>query len=331
MPSTITITGDQFRAAVSAAVRAPSMYNAQPWRFAMRDDAIDVRIDPHRLLPVADPEHWAAHIACGAAIANMRLALAAAGYQTSLRLWPAESDALWVARLSITGRYQMSPRERALWSAVPVRYSNRRPFFESAVPATAVAQLTGAAEQSGGWLVVASDRQVHARIAEIVRSADERLRTDAGYLAELAEWTGRHSVEPAGIPPESAGVAPAGHDLLAMRDFGGRERAQGRDFESDPLLMVLGWAGSTRRDTVHAGIALQMVLLTATDERLATSMLSQPIEVPDAREDLRQAVQRNGVPHMVIRVGFGQPGSPTERRPVDTVIDAVEAPDHPAP
>nr|BFE73767.1 hypothetical protein GCM10020092_070680 [Actinoplanes digitatis] len=53
------------------------------------------------------------------------------------------------------------------------------------------------------------------------------------------------------------------------------------------------------------------MLLTATDAGLATSMLSQPIEVPAARDQLRRALGRSGVPQLALRFGYGHPGRPT--------------------
>ena len=67
-----------------------------------------------------------------------------------------------------------------------------------------------------------------------------------------------------------------------------------------------------------------MVLLTATDQRLATSMLSQPIEVPQLREELRRALGEAGRPYMVIRIGFGQPDGVSFRRGIDSVIDTAD-------
>jgi hypothetical protein len=134
-------------------------------------------------------------------------------------------------------------------------------------------------------------------------------------------WIGRHTVEASGIPPAVAGNTPASQDLLAMRDYGGAQRGEGRDFEADPLVGVLETIGRDRHDDVTAGAALQMVLLTATDARLATSILSQPMEVPTARERLRRLLNRHGTPQMVIRVGFGQPVGASSRRPVESFID----------
>jgi nitroreductase len=319
MTVTTGITQDLFRDAVAAAIRAPSVYNVQPWKFALRDGAIEVRIDPDRALPVADPHGWAARIACGAALTNIELSLTVAGMATDTKLWPAPGDHLWVATLTATGPAIPTPANRALHAAIDHRYSNRRPFFDTPVPADIRARLRDAANATSAWLALVADREPVARIAEIVHIADDLLRRDSAYVAEMNAWLGHY--DGAGIPAEAAGIAPGGQDLLAMRDFGGHTRAEGRDFESDPLLVVVGTDGDSQLHQVVAGMALQRLLLTATEQRLASSMLSQPIEVPAAREDLRQALRRHGTPQMIVRIGYGQPGRATTRRPVDSVID----------
>jgi len=132
--------------------------------------------------------------------------------------------------------------------------------------------------------------------------------------------------EPAGdgVPAAAGGPSSEPQDLLPQRPFSDRPRAPGRDFEHEPLVAVLGTAGDLPVDQLIAGAAMQRVLLTATDLRLAASMLSQPIEVPAAREQLRLALGRFGAPQMVLRLGFGESGSPTPRRDIDDVIDVVE-------
>ena len=323
MTTTTGIDVDVFRDAVAAAIRAPSVYNVQPWRFALHDGRIEVRIDPYRLLPVADPDRWAARIACGAAIANIQLSLAVADVAPHTQLWPKASDPLLVASIAGAGSCRPSPRQTDLHAAIAHRHSNRRPFADVPVPLDARAALTAAADDTGAWLALVVDREPVARIAEIVREADSRLRRDAAYVAEMTAWISRSATEHAGIPADAAGTAPAGQDLLAMRDYGGKARAPGRDFEQDPLLAVLGTSGSSRHDDVRAGVALQTVLLSATHHRLATSMLSQPIERTDTREELRRAVNRHGTPQLIIRIGFGQNVGSSPRRPVDSVIDGV--------
>ncbi|HKT01502.1 MAG TPA: nitroreductase, partial [Rugosimonospora sp.] len=100
-------------------------------------------------------------------------------------------------------------------------------------------------------------------------------------------------------------------------------RTGGHDFESDPLVAVLGTAGDTPRDQLLAGLAMQDLLLTAVEAGLAASLLSQPIEVPAAREQLRLGLGRYGPPQIVARIGYGTPGTPSPRRPAVEVIDAT--------
>jgi hypothetical protein len=45
--------------------------------------------------------------------------------------------------------------------------------------------------------------------------------------------------------------------------------------------------------------------------------------VSAARERLRRALHRHGAPQMLLRLGYGTPGSPTPRRPLDEVLDEV--------
>jgi hypothetical protein len=323
MTTITTIDEQTFRAAVADAVLAPSMYNEQPWRFSLVGGVIEVRIDRRRGLPAADPTGWAARVACGAAVANIRLRLAVAGLEPVVRVHPSAAEPDLVATVGVGGSHAPSPSERALCAAIPRRHSNRRPFADAPVPAKARARMQDVVGGAGGWLVLVDDRAGVARIAEIIAHADATLRSSREYVAEMRAWTGRDAADTVGIPTHSAGVAPATQDLLAMRDYGGPQRPPGRDFETDPLLAVLGTIGGHPDDDVAAGIMLQMVLLIATDERLATSMLSQPIEVPSSRDEVAGAVRRRGVAQMIIRAGYGQPTTASPRRPIEDVIDVV--------
>jgi hypothetical protein len=307
-----------FVTVVEAAIRAPSMHNTQPWRFRLRAGAVEVLADPVRRLVVADPRGWGVRLACGAAVLNARLALAATGHAVEVAWNPEPGEPNLLARLTPVGPYQPSPRELALYAAIPHRYSNRHPFAATPVPPEIRRQLVDAARTEHAWLDLLIGRTPLAVVSEVVRAADTTLIRNPAYRQELAVWS-RSGDD--GVPAQAGGPSPEPQDLLAMRDFGGRARPAGRDFESDPLVAVLGTAGDTVHDQLVAGQALQRVLLTATETHQAVSMLSQPIEVPTAREHLRRGLGRLGTPQMVLRIGFGRPGYPTRRRPVTDVID----------
>jgi len=315
-----TFTSADLRSAVTAAVRAPSLHNSQPWRFRLDDGGIEVRIDPDRLLPASDPTRRAARLSCGAAVFNLRLALAVAGTPAEVQLRPYPHDLDSVARL-VPGRARpATPAEQDLYAAVFRRHSNRSPFWPNPVPADVRWRLIEAARAESAWLEMVIGASAVQAVAEIFRSANRVLERDRDYQAEQARWV-RTSPAGDGVPVEAGGPLPEPHDLLPQRAFGVRTRAPGRNFEPEPLVAVLGSPGDTATDQIAAGQALQRVLLAATDSRLAVSMLSQPIEVPRAREQLRTALGRYGTPQMVMRIGYGQQGWPSPRRDVDDVID----------
>ncbi|MFC7545720.1 Acg family FMN-binding oxidoreductase [Plantactinospora sp. GCM10030261] len=314
-------TEAQLRTAVVTAIRAPSLLNSQPWRFRLHAGGIEVRVDPDRELPATDPAGWGARLACGAAVFNLRLALAAAGVPARVRVRPYPTDPRVVARLTPDQPRPPTPRERDLFAAVPRRHSNRAPFWPDPVPADARWRLVEAARAEGAWLELVIGAGPVNAVAEIARSAHRVLDRDPAYSAEQRAWIRAEQAQD-GVPTAAAASSSGEiHDLLPQRNFGGRDRAPGRDFEPEPLVAVLGSVGDTAADQITAGQALQRVLLTATDAGLAASMMSQPIEVPGAREQLRLALGRFGVPQMVLRVGYGQPGWPTPRRDPATVID----------
>jgi hypothetical protein len=69
---------------------------------------------------------------------------------------------------------------------------------------------------------------------------------------------------------------------------------------------------------------LSAVLLTATSEGLATSMMSDLIEVESARETLRHLLGGVGWPMLVVRYGYRSPDAPPiatapRRPPTETI------------
>jgi hypothetical protein len=68
--------------AVSLACRAPSLHNSQPWRWVSRHGALQLFLDPTRVLHY-DQSRREALIGCGAALHHLRVAMAASGIQIS--------------------------------------------------------------------------------------------------------------------------------------------------------------------------------------------------------------------------------------------------------
>lgn len=314
------LSTDDLRECVRQATLAPSLHNSQPWQFHLGDGTVDVYADRARRLEVLDPLGRELLISVGAAVFTLRLAIRRAGRLSDFGLFPEPGEPDLVARVRLGRAAKPSPAAEALATAIAYRHTNRWPFAQSVVPADAVEHLTDAARREGAMLTIAGAVSRDA-ILGLSQAADRRLRALGGYRAELSRWTLPGTGRRDGVPRHAIGPWDS-LELLPIRDFGLVQPHLDRiteKFEPYPTIMVLATRGDSARDWLGAGQALQRVLLTATWLNLATTPISQPVEIPVVREMLTDTAA--GVwAQMVLRVGYGRPTTATPRRPLADVL-----------
>jgi nitroreductase len=318
-PGGLTEAG--LNACVQAAIAAPSIHNSQPWRFRIRDGGVDVFADWDRRLAVIDPSGRELLISIGAAVFNARLAMRQQARAPMLRLFPEPAEPDLVARV-VPGR-PVTPDGplNLLAAAIPRRHTNRRPFARSVIPVSVIEELIAAAATEGATLGVAGP-VARGAILSLVRTAEQQLRRQGIYRAELAEWTLAVHGRRDGVPPQAFGPWDA-LEALPLRDFGLTQpglRRSSEYFEPYPTIVVLSTDGDTADRWLHAGQALQRVLLVATVRGLAATPMSQPLEIPALRE-LTTDTAAGRWAQVILRLGYAQPPTtPTPRRPLADVL-----------
>jgi nitroreductase len=304
------------RRLLNAAAQAPSVLNTQPWRFAViRREYVELTADYDRRLRVSDPRGRSLYVSCGAALFDLRLAVRTAGQRPLVWLLPSldeEPHLLAAVRMADYG--PPARRSRELYDLIPLRRTNREPYGDRRLPPGVHADLRIAASREGANLVFLG-RHATADILDYIAMAEDELRRDHAYQAELAAWTipgPRYD----GVPSYVQGPRPA-DDRAPVRDFT-RRATKGdttkAEFEPHPQLAVLTTPGDEPLDWLRAGQALQSVLLTATGHGVSASFLNQPLDLRDMRHR-SDPHHRRGHPQMIIRFGYGPTVPRAPRRP----------------
>jgi nitroreductase len=313
----------QLVACVAAATHAPSLHNSQPWRFRLVGEQIEVYADRGRQLEVLDPVGRELLMSVGAALFTLRLAMRGEGWIPQTTVFPDPSRPDLVATVRPGPRAEPSEQLRTLVAAVDDRHTNRRPFQAQVVPAEVMEELQIAARHELADLVVA-DAARRALIVALGRQAERLLHGQHGYRAELARWTGSAEGRRDGVPYHAMGPWDA-LERMPMREFGlvhPQPWRRSETFESYPTIAVITTGGDEPPDWLRAGQALQRVLLVATRRNLATTPISQPVEVPAIRDALSHPGTGRWA-QMVVRLGYATPAATTPRRPVTDVLEEV--------
>ena len=319
-----TVTG-----LVAAATAAPSLHNAQPWRFRYRTATavFELRPDLSRAMPRTDPDHRGLHLGCGAAVFNLRVAAAHAGLHTDTRILPAPTDPMLLATVAVTGSGPADPELARLQPAVARRHTSRHPFEDRAVPGALAHALAQAARLEGAQLDFPDPWHVEA-LLDHIHDVEGRDSLEPDRYEDVRRWTrvGEHDTASAvdGVPDYAFGPRRTG-GRAPVRDFAdGRRDVSGRPgavFEAAPNLALLGTGQDHPADWLRAGQAMERILLLATLRGLATSLTSHSLEHHDLRELARNPESAMGYVQMVLRLGYGPPGAASPRRPVADVLE----------
>lgn len=272
---------------VDAVRSAPSVHSGQPWvlRFADGYAAIHERIGrPDH----DDPLGRDRLLSCGAALANLVLAVRVLGWTSRLDLFcdPTQPDE--VGRVSPTGRQEPSHMDTEWYAVLGSRHSHRAPFVDAPLPDSLRAELVDAAGTHGVQPRPIRPDEVPA-VAALLRHAATMTGGFGGERDETSlPWV--RGPAPA-MPPDPATLAA-------------RMRAE--------YLLLFLTPDDGKADQVRAGIALQRTWLAATAAGLGCSVLTRPLFVPAVRGTLVDDLGLPGHPQVLLRIGY--PVTATGRR-----------------
>ncbi|AQA05132.1 NAD(P)H nitroreductase [Mycobacterium sp. MS1601] len=309
-------------AALEMANRAPSLHNSQPWQWRVGLRSIHLHAQPSRQLPHTDPDGRDLLVSCGATLHHCQIAFAALGWRAVVHRLPDPGQHHHLAAIELH-RALPSNAEIALAAAIQQRYTDRRSYAATTVRAADIALMGARAARVG---VTMRRMEPTTEFRALLAQAVWAHAGDSDYLDELAAWSGRHAADdgvPArNVPPSNPRAAIPGR-LFADPQL---SSGDGEDSTRDSgVLLALGTAEDDTMARLRAGEATSAVLLTATSQGLVSCLISEPLEVAETRQGVRQwAFDDREYPQMMIRVGWLPAGlrrlPPTPRRPLSDVV-----------
>ena len=313
--------------AAATALRAPSIFNTQPWRWELRGQTMELWADRSRQLNATDPTGRMLTISCGVALDHALVALAADGHNPTVDRLPAEDTPDLLARITLTAESIPPDNALRLLAAISKRHTDRRPFDETPVPDAVVERLRTIAEARDVYLAeLGGDRMVRFQVT--AARAGELDEDDPAYQVELAEWTHRPAQSGDGVTRSSA--VPAGPRKIPLRSFfpdGGEALLPGPGHDGGARYLALWTVDDGPAEWLAAGESMSAILLEATAEGLGVSPMTDIIEIPASRALVHRLLDNLGEAQVALRIGVPTTASPapaTPRRSRDDVVTVTQ-------
>jgi hypothetical protein len=307
------------RQVLTAALRAPSAHNAQPWRIQLGDDGYELHYDHHDYLP-ADPEDRDAYLCMGAFCETVALAAAAVGLAADVRLvLERTGNDLHVADVVLRPAGAELPAD-PLAAALAGRATNRSRYTNEPLPDGLAATLRELR------CVLVPTRQV----ARIVRRASVLSWRDPRFVGDLQEWIRADPDTPAGMTPSQLRLAR--YEWLALRAafrLGRLPAPLARAFSrrdirllgEAPAVAVLCADSDHPADLVEAGRRLLRAWVAICADGFGYHPISIAIDRPDTRPDIAALAGGEGTPVALFRIGRPtEPAAPSNRLELADVL-----------
>ncbi len=312
----------QMRELVHYAALAANGHNTQPWKFAIRENAIEIHPDYSRELAIVDPNHRELWISLGCALENLLIAARASGFVPEVS-YPDTADFIGVNLTADT--HQGSP----LFDAIPTRQNTRSEYDGQPIPGADMDQLQSMPLESGVTLRFTTSQPDLETTLEYVNQGNLNQYADKAFIDELIYWLRFNKKEALASLDGLYSVCSGNPEvprLVGKMFVAGTKPQQQADADAKKLrssagTIVIASESDGKSAWVRTGQVYERMALTMTSLNVKSAFLNQPIEVANLRSQFQSTMGLgDSLPQLLVRFGYADPMPCSLRRPVDQVV-----------
>jgi hypothetical protein len=207
------IPRDHITRIIYFAAQAPSGDNAQPWRFEVHGNEIELFNVPGQDYSPYNFRERGSYFAHGAAIENLVIAASSFGYSTEVALFPDAGDDTHVAHLTLAETHAATD---PLFACIIERVTNRKPYRQKALTPDHQNQLSAVAMQK--FLMVSDPAQIK-QFAKTVSLSDQLIFEEKSIhdaIFHSIRWTPDEEKEKRGMYIKTLELPPPAKAMFSL-------------------------------------------------------------------------------------------------------------------
>jgi len=312
----------QMRTLVHYATLAANGHNTQPWKFAIKENAIEIHPDYSRHLQAVDPNNREMWISLGCALENLMVSARGVGYSPEVT-YPDATDFI---NIKLTSG---APKITPLFDAISKRQNTRSEYDGKPIPGTDLDQIKSLPLEPGVNLRFVTAPAEMETVLEYVNQGNLIQYADQTYLDELIAWLRFNKKEALstldGLYSRCSGNPEVPRWLGQMFVSGTKPQQQvdldAKKLRSSPAAVVIASQADTKTAWVRTGQVYERLALKMTSLNIKSAFLNQPIEVSNVRSQFQSAMELDTyLPQLLVRFGYADTMLRSVRRPVDQVL-----------
>jgi len=272
------------RELIRYATLAASGHNTQPWKFALKADAIEIHPDYTRSLPVVDPNHRELWSSLGCALENLLVAARATGYAAEVT-YP---DAAEYIHIRLTAD---TPQPSRLFDAIEHRQNTRSAYDGQPIQVADLDDVQALPLEPGVVLRYVLNPTALETVLDYVNQGNLHQYADQAFLTELIDWLRFNKKEAMrsldGLFARTSGnpEVPRWLGRLFMAGTKPQQQADAdaKKLRSSPGAVVIASAADDKAAWVRTGQVYERLALKLTALNIKSAFLNQPIEVAGLR------------------------------------------------